>query len=64
MLPILLALMSRSFSSWFVRAVNSAIFLSCSAFLTRSSEASPLAFLMAPISFWRALTARRSLSIS
>lgn len=64
MFPILAAVRSRALLSSLALAWSSAIFLSCSAFLARSSEASPLAFLMAPISFWTALTARRSVSTS
>lgn len=64
MFPILAASLSLFFSSSAAFSDSSAIFLSHTPFFSSSSDASPLAFLMVPISFCTMLTSRRADSCS
>jgi hypothetical protein len=64
MFPISPALTSLSFNRSAALAAKSAIFLSWTFFFSSSSVASPLAFLIVPISFWRMLSSRLADSCS
>jgi hypothetical protein len=64
MFPIVPAFLSLCLARSTALAESSAIFLSITAFFVNSSEASPLAFLIVPISFCRMLSSRRADSCS